>query len=543
MAKPNIDFVDDVPEVNTDFVDDVAPAAESPTGFISKAKAEGRAEELANGLVRVKAPDKSVSQVFEGKTGQYVATPEDIQNAFRSTESASKADLWKKILGMAQAVSPFTDEAQAAVSMVGKGLQGKSTSYANELAGARKTLDDANDATPLPLKLAAGIGSGVVSAPAAAGTFLGRSGVNALTGAIQGYGDSDKQAILDKLLDAGKGAALSAALGTGVEGIGAGLKKGAQALSPTLRGLGEKATLKALGLYAGINNKLSKAGMDPVDVAPFVDEIQSTGVIKPFSTTTQTRGVLEQKLNEQKQLLDDAIGKANASGKFSGQQASEDILQRVSKLNEIEKDYAAKAQQMAEALKRSGDMSFSDAVNLKRTAQGLTNYALDVPVSQEIQQKAASTLRQSIENQMRQKAGDVVASQYTAANKKFVPLMQAQEFLDEDVARQLGRNSFSLTDLMVGSTVGGPGGFMLGGMPGMSAGTLAATALSSAVRSRGPSTLAAPLLGAAEKMKSASQFSAPQLTQNPLLNEYFQRLARPKEEKTKEGRDAMLSAF
>lgn len=516
---------------------DAAPDADVDAD-IARATSEGRAEKLEGGVVRVHSPDKRFSQVFDPKSGKRVLSQGEVR-ANRDTNV--KEGMLQTALGLAQAVSPFSDEIAAGVRFLGDSAKGKSRAYSDVLREVRSTTDEASRRTPIEAQLAAGLASGIATGGAnIPATFAGRSGVNALVGGIQGYGASSRHDLSGRMGDAAIGALFSAGLGAGAEGVGVGLKKGAEVVAPYVRRLGEKATLKALGLFAGIDNKLQKKGIDVVrDVPEFVDEIQATGIIKPFRNTAETLAELEREKARVGASLSQAIERADRAGKFSGEKAKEDILAKISALNELEKDFAGKAAQTAEAVGRQGNISFADAVDLKRTAQKTTNYALDVPVAQDVQRQAASALRQSIEDQMSAVAGPDVASQYVNANKAFQPLMDASSFLEDDVARQYARNGLSVSDLLYGGMIAGPLGLSLGGPGGMAAAQIPGAIMSNFIRTRGPSAVAKPLLSVAEGLQRAADFSAPQLTKKPILTEYIQRLSRiPKQEREQEGIDA-----
>lgn len=546
MAKPNTDFVDDVPEVNTDFVDDVAPAPEGPTDFIAKAKAEGRAEELPNGLVRVQAPDKSFSQVFDAATGQYVATPEDLKSIQQGTASRSKVEGLKSLLGMAQAVSPFTDEAQAAASTVGKGLQGKSTSYANELAGARKTIDEASSATPLGLKLAAGLGSGV-AAPMTAATFAGRMGLNAATGAVQGIGASESDSVGGYAADALKGAALTAGLGAGLEGVGAGASWAAKKAAPILRKYGEKAALKAVGIYGGIVNRLQDAGYPAERIAGFVDDLEASGVIKLFSTTEDTYNEILKQLSRLGDSRDEVIASLDQMAlEKTGKAAISPNALSVSMTENLPKTAAeivdsGKAKTIINQLaKNPQNISMSDAVAEKIALQNSVNRAVDPPNSVKNMLGAERGFLKSLEAQASEVSPELAES-YKGLNKQMSPLMAAKDFAGNDATREFGRSNVRLKDLMLMGGAAGGGAAAFGGGPAAVLASMAGAAGLKYASDRAASTLTPMLLKGSRGLQNASAFELPQMTQNTLVNNYLNTLMQSQEDKKKEGEAAFLS--
>lgn len=397
MAKPNTDFVDDVPEVNTDFVDDVAPAPEGPTDFIAKAKAEGRAEELPNGLVRVQAPDKSFSQVFDAATGQYVATPEDLKSIQQGTASRSKVEGLKSLLGMAQAVSPFGDEGAAKMREIWGALNGEATTYDSELAKIRKDVAAAEEQTPLALKLGAGLGSAVLGgglgskifgAPAATmaaaaketllKALIRQAPANAVSGAAQGYGMSESDTVGGQLLDTAKGTVWGTGLGAGAQLLSGGAAATANAVAPSVKKMGQRAYLKSAGLYAGIKNALAGIGKGVESIDDVVNNIRQSGIIKPGMDT-------EDVYKAAKQVLDEAAGERRSVIAAIDEKGRERLAKQVAE----QLDVADNLEMKAMAKEHFGKQLKKTAEDYAGTAENTAFKARDIASKAGIDEKQA----------------------------------------------------------------------------------------------------------------------------------------------------------
>lgn len=343
--------------------------------------------------------------------------------------------------------------------------------FAGDLAGTA--------AAPGP-KLAAGTKIGAVTLrPAGAAAASG-----VLQGGAAGVGVSDGDigdAVKSGLMGAGLGGVAGAALGALSEPV-----------SRWLRKRSEENALKAIGVRAGISSQLERRGYESAaEARQLGKEALDQGLVRPFSTAESVARDAQAAKQHYGAMIEDALRQgAEAGGKMDMDRAAWDAVGAALGPNGLTAagyDKARGAARMVKQISDQGanDASFAAANRLKSDLYDAIDFANNVKLKSQIEQRAAGGLRNSIENQLREAAGDQAADQLASANRRYGPLIDIQALAREEANRQLERKGgIGLKEMAAasaGATAAGP------------AGVLAAPAMSlwgSLVSPRMPSTMA-----------------------------------------------------
>lgn len=307
------------------------------------------------------------------------------------------------------------------------------------------------------------------------GFALSKWGARAATGLGQGaaMGLGNSQADLTDG-DVG-GAALDTAIGGGL-GTAASVGLGAlgDAGGRALRTLAENNALRALGLRAGIGNKLRSMGIATGDEGrqTLARGALDNGLI-PFASTPESvgRSVSEMMpfVGEAKgQVIKDAQSVATAAGRMADFTGAADAAQRAvfSGADEIAIAKGGQARNLIDLIRKQGqtatvDNSLVMLDELKQSAQNNIR-PLATKLAAQQQNQVAGTLRDQVEKQVEAIAGPDYSDSLKALNSKYSLMKRIQELTADESTRSIGRQG--ALGMAVGAAAGGTGGALAGQM-------------------------------------------------------------------------------
>lgn len=329
--------------------------------------------------------------------------------------------------------------------------------------------------------------------------------------------ENEPQVIMDTVGDV--------ALGAGGGGILAPVAAvGGDRAVRSLRTGSQNSALKALGLRAGISDQLGKRGYETADEArELAQRAMDMGLIRPGRTASDVAeragfareragAGIEAALQDADAMaitpgagFDAERGAWRAAGNVMGAEGLSPTAIRESR----------RAQRLVEDVRRLPavqDSTFANANRLKSDMYAGINYGTDPVLKTRLERRAASGVRQSIEEQIAETAGPEVADNLRVANRDYGHLSDIEPLAREEANRQLARKTLTPLDIAsaLGATAAGhaAGGNAAGGLAG------AAVIGSKLFGARIPSTMASlqgsmsrPLsLGGQTFAPSAAQF-------------------------------------
>lgn len=392
----------------------------------------------------------------------------------------------------------FGDEINAGVQALGikaLGQTGADKSLGQLYRENRDTFRRENDAAKKEHPYVYGAGQIAGGAPLALATGGGGTarliGTSAALGGATGLGESTAADVGGMALDAGKGAAIGAAIPAAVTGLG-------RAVPAATSALRKGAIDTARRILVNKTGSLSAARALPAEA---VQEVLDSGVIKPFGTSAgaaeRLQGLRETVGDQYGQIVKALEGagitgpdaqalaqKYAAAGGAAGATSMNPTVPAV---------YASAAEQVAAKPTTGGRLGLSQGEQLKRSLQGMAKSAYKKMEPGEVGQAheaAASMMRQAIEDEIAQQAPNAgpVAQEAAAAfepvKQRLSRLIAAGNVAREGANRAANRNAFSLRDILMGM-----GGMAHGGaIEGIGAGVGGHL-----LTSRGPSTAASAM--------------------------------------------------
>lgn len=338
---------------------------------------------------------------------------------------------------------------------------------------------------PMTLAKAGGIAKG--GAAMGAAYSLGQSGSD-----LTRY-ENEPQVIMDTVGET--------ALGAGMGGILAPVAAvGGDRAARALRTGSQNSALKALGLRAGISDQLGKRGYETADEArTLAQRAMDMGLIRTGRTASdvaERAGFAKERAGAGiEAALQDADAMAITPGAgFDAErgawQAAGNVM-GAEGLSPTAIRESRRAQRLVEDVRRLPavqESTFANANRLKSDMYAGINYGTDPALKTRLERRAASGVRQSIEEQIAETAGPEVADNLRAANRDYGHLSDIEPLAREEATRQLARKT--LTPLDIASALGaGAAGHAAGGN---AAGGLAGAAVigSKLFGPRIPSTMA-----------------------------------------------------
>ena len=265
-----------------------------------------------------------------------LASADDL-NAFDSLNDSPDNRLQRaqETIGAFQAANPFNDEMAAGLLTLKKALQGKSSSFSNNLNQVRGVTDEATANTPAAVQLAAGVApflasGGALSAPQltaktlanpkalALANFGLRRGADALIGGVQGFGTSEGDSLTERLGDALGGAGKAAAFGGAGElliakPLGAIASKGKEMISSAKTKALEAAQREA---EKALNSARGKLGGESNAALHAVDEFRAAASNPNLSPELREEALRRLESEMTKALESNAI--ENQIGQYGG---------------------------------------------------------------------------------------------------------------------------------------------------------------------------------------------------------------------------------
>jgi len=271
------------------------------------------------------------------------------------------------------------------------------------------------------------------------------------------------------------GAAFDTAVGGG---LGAGTSLGLGALGSAggraLRKLAENNALRALGLRAGIGNKLRSMGIETGDEGR---QVLARGALDngliPFASTPESVGRNVSELlpfvGEAKgQVIKDAQAIATAAGRRADFTAAADAAQSAvfDGADEIAIAKGGQARNLIDLIRRQGQTATADNSlvildELKQSAQNNIR-PLATKLAAQQQNQVAGTLREQVEKQVEAIAGPEYSDALKGLNRKYSLMKQIQELTSDESTRTIGRQG--ALGMAVGAAAGGTGGALAGQM-------------------------------------------------------------------------------
>ena len=250
--------------------------------------------------------------------------------------------------------------------------------------------------------------------------------------------------------------------------------------TPALRRLSQNAALRAMGVRAGISDQLGKRGYETADQARELGQAAlDMELIRPFRTATDVAERAGFAREVQGARIEGALSDADALGRFDADRASWDAVNSVvggNGLSPAAIDKSRGAQRLVQNisdLPRVQEPTFANANRMKSDIYNGINYATDPTLKTTMERRAASGLRQSIEDQIAETAGPDVADELRAANRQYGYLSDILPLAQEESTRQLGRTPWYSPTVLGSAVVAGAGGNSMGGPVGGALGALA----------------------------------------------------------------------
>ena len=310
--------------------------------------------------------------------------------------------------------------------------------------------------------------------------------------------------------------------------LGAAFDRGGRVLS---RWSSENA-LKALGLRAGISNQLDQRGYSTIDEARALgNEALDLGLVRFGNKAEDVARAASEAKPRYGALIEDALASADDAAtvlrpgrpSFDADRAAWQAAGEVmgpSGLSPTAIREATRARRLVDDITRMDEPSFGAANRLKSDMYAGIKYGNDPALKTKLEQRAASGLRKSIEEQMGEVAGPEAADQLRMANQRYGSLMDIEGLARDEAQRQAGRKSVTALDLMAAAAGGGSVGATAG--PGAGLAVAALPLLRGTVGPRLPSSFAATqrfLSPVAPQLSAPSTRAALEATQRPVLSE------------------------
>lgn len=296
---------------------------------------------------------------------------------------------------------------------------------------------------------------GAVAAPgpkvaSVGGLPLTRTGASVASGALQGAVAGAGGSKAEQPIDIAKDAALMAAMGGVANPVVGGL---ARAAGAGLEKLGITQALKALGGRAGITDSLARAGIETAEEGQqLAKRALDEGLVRPFRTAEDVaRQAAEKQQFGANPVLEDVMSRANQGQPFDFDEAAWEAANKLmtrkravpGALNPQEQKTGSEAMRMVKRIAGTepaeGAGSFSEANRLKQDMYDAINWRADAPLSTEMQRKAASGLRESIEKQAGRNLGPEDAEALKAANERWGFAQTVKDIATEEARRQAQR--------------------------------------------------------------------------------------------------------
>lgn len=323
--------------------------------------------------------------------------------------------------------------------------------------------------TPVP---GAGMAAGLVAKGAKA---LGQTGAAmriakpaaqaALGGALSGLGEGEG---LERVTEAAKGAAIGGAIGGAMRAV-------PEVLPAKLRKIAEENAVKAIGVRAGITNKMRQMGFETAeDVKELGRKALDLKILTPGATKDQVLAN-SQALKEQ---AGEKIGEVTERARQRGlvfdfvraqREANKPLLNLPSQsyrpkvigpATEFVEDVATQA-----ALTRGAD-SFPGARQLKTAAQKSVNWADYAPEAPRLKREVVQAFTKDFKKQVTEQLGAKQGQKLEKANKLFGVASDIEELATEAATREAAARQVGLIGALGGvgaaSAIGGKGGLAAG---------------------------------------------------------------------------------
>lgn len=385
-------------------------------------------------------------------------------------------------------------------------------------------------------QLATGTLTPVPGGAAMRGASLAKKiGVGTLQGAgigtVMGAGQSEAPSWGGVVADAGKGALLGAPTGA----LGGGAAHGLEKLGPHFANKAGERAVQAVGARAGIKDRLAAMGVSPDEVSAMGNKFLDAGLVpsglgfgNPQAASLARAQSLMKKSGSRvgellagsdaaaEQRVKDAadafaagqrapVGPAGDAARaeaakalklpslrFNYADAADATSRPLSNLSAAADDAAGKARGLVDQVQRQGVKtpgSYQGANQLKSDAYKSVNWANEAPIASQIHRKAASGLRQSIEDQVGNALGAPAGAELKAANSNFGTAADAEQLATRALSRDVQKQQFSPLRAMV-SAAAGAGVGSAAGPAGAGFGTVLAPLVTNAIASRGPNVAA-----------------------------------------------------
>lgn len=375
-------------------------------------------------------------------------------------------------------------EAKTAGSIGAELRPGLSETFAETYRRGRDEARAADRASSEEAPWTHGIGSLAGSAllpVAKAGQLLGRGaqlttqGARAATGigqgALMGLGRSTADITTGDVGGAAGDAAIGGAIG-GAASLGLGVlgDVGGRAL----RRLAENNALRALGLRAGIGNKLRSMGIKTGDEGRqyLARGALDAGLI-PFASTPESVGRNVSEMMPfvgaaKGQVIQDAQAAATAAGRMADFTGAADAAQNAvfSGADEIAIAKGGQARALIDLIRKQGQTASMDnsLVMLDQLKQSAQNNIkpMATKLAAQQQNQVAGTLKDQVEKQVEEIAGPEYSDALKGLNRKYSLMKQIEELTSDESTRSIGRQG--ALGMAVGAAAGGTGGAFAGQM-------------------------------------------------------------------------------
>lgn len=290
-----------------------------------------------------------------------------------------------------------------------------------------------------------------------AAKLLNGAKTGAAYGALANPGDTEGEISPVQLEERAKNAGVGVAFGVGGQGVLSGLQKGAEKVSPILRGFAEKNAAGAIGITKAVRKKMGDAASKLMG-----REALDEGVINVLSTP----GGISKRTGKLKEETGETIGGLIKGADVAGASKIDTIEQALKILDDPEilssrntpgatGMYDA-ALRETETLARNGELTLEQAHKFRRALDKSINFnkkRMDMkPGEQEVLYKIRDTLNDAISagvDSTKMAEGGALK----AANKRFSTLSKIEDIADNRAAMNDSNRSFGLTDTL--ATVGG----------------------------------------------------------------------------------------
>jgi hypothetical protein len=361
-----------------------------------------------------------------------------------------------------------------------------SSLYEKHRDESRRNYKHARESNPMAYgagEIGGAVASSLVPLGAASKTIGGLALAGAKLGTLGAVGASEGKNAAEVVEDAGKGLVTGAALGAAGGYVGKKASEKIPAFADWLKEIAEKRAFKSLGGLKKANDRALAKGIDRSIGRQLLDD----NIVTPLASKETMASKVQEKLGETSKNYKDLIQKvANADGlddvqraalsrvKFTPSEVAEQLKQEVREefSNLPEEVIAPRLKQIDQWLSSNKPMNIDEAQAFKTQMQKFikdSSYWKDPSQSQEVLTAIRRKAKEGIE-----RMGDEYANvshgqsgQVRELNKKMGGLLEADDILQDKLARDQANRSVSLTDYIAGAggLASDPG--LIGGIKGL----------------------------------------------------------------------------